>query len=67
MPSAGGEEDGAEPETLRDPGRDVQDVGRGEEGPHREQVADVLVGDRPRATVGFHMKATWLRNLVGSR
>ena len=21
----------------------------------------------PRATVGFHRKATWLRNLVGSR
>ena len=39
----------------------------GVEGAHREQVADVLVGTVPRATVGFHMNATWLRNLSGSR
>ena len=39
----------------------------GVEGAHREQVADVLVRDRPQATVGFHMNATWLRKLSGSR
>ena len=45
---AGEEEDGAEPDPLGDPGGHAQPVEHPEEGAHREQVADVLVGDRAR-------------------
>ena len=65
MPSAGGEEDAAEPDALRDP------VGHPEavEGPvprtHREQVADVLVGDRPHADVRVPHRPRALEHTAG--
>ena len=45
----GGEEDGAEPEALGHPDRHAEEVEDGEEGAHREQVADVLVVDPAQA------------------
>ena len=51
-PSPAHEEDGAEPEPLGHPDRHAEEVEDGEERPHREQVADVLVGHRAQAHGG---------------
>ncbi len=48
----GGEEDRAEPQALRHPDGHADQVEGGEERPHRQQVADVLVGDRPETHRG---------------
>ena len=45
----GGEQDRADPQALGHPHRDPDGVEEPEEGAHREQVADLLVGDRPEA------------------
>ena len=46
------EEDGAEPEALRHPHGHAEQVEHGEERPHRQQVADVLVGDGAQGNGG---------------
>ena len=47
-----GEECAADPEPLGRPHGDRECVGEDEERPHREEVAELLVGDRPERNVG---------------
>ena len=48
-PEPGAQEDGAEPQPLGHPHRHAEQVEDGEERPHRQQVADVLVRHRAQA------------------
>ena len=63
----GGEEDGAQPESLGHPGGDPERRGETEEGAHREQVADVLVVHRSEADRRIPHEATWDKKRPGSR
>src|SRR5581483_2176964 len=51
-PPEGEEQDAGDPDALGDPRRNVQGVGEGEEGPHREEVAGRLVLDLTEAGLG---------------